>query len=619
MALDRGEDSLPSVAACRQMEPARLTRLVRGELDWIVMKAIEKDRARRYETASGFAADVQRYLAGEPVLAAPASPWYRLRKFVRRNRGGLAAAALVLSCLVLLGGGLGWAVRDRSAREAEASRQRGQRQAKVAGEVESIFADVDRLEEERKWHEALEAGRRAAAAVASGEADAATLEQVRQRLKDLEFIDRLEQIRMLNAAWVEGKFDNAGADRDYARAFRDYGVDVQELAEETSIDRLNARPSLAIALASALDHWIYARLNIGEQDSAGLIRLVAVARGIDPDRLRDRLRSTWGQPVSPELRDELRRVAQSIDIRAQSPATLAFLASTLQRVEDSDTAVRILRDAQNVYRGDFWLNFDLGSALSVRKEFEGAIRYYTAAVAIRPSSTAALYNLGNALYEQRKLDEAVSEYRKAVELDPKHVRAHNNLGNALRDQRKLDEAVAEYRKAVELRPGNAGAHYHLGNALRATKDLDGAERAYREAVRLDGDRYGPAMDALSQLLLFRGKVKEAVAVARKAVELAPKSALAAQVLGLAEYRAGNWTACIVALEKSCALQDNPKGGDFWQWFLLAMANSQHGQKQKARDWYDRAVVWMDKNQPKNEELRRFRAEAAALLELAEKK
>ena len=71
--------------------------------------------------------------------------------------------------------------------------------------------------------------------------------------------DRLEQIRMQRATWVEGKFDYAGADREYARAFRDYGVDVEELAVETSIDRLKARPALAIPLAAALDDWVFAR------------------------------------------------------------------------------------------------------------------------------------------------------------------------------------------------------------------------------------------------------------------------------------------------------------------------------------------------------------------------
>src|SRR5205085_136898 len=82
--------ALPSLAAGRHTEPARLTKLLRGDLDWIVMKSLEKDRARRYETANAFAMDIQRYLAGEPVLAAPPSARYRLRKFARKNRGLLA-------------------------------------------------------------------------------------------------------------------------------------------------------------------------------------------------------------------------------------------------------------------------------------------------------------------------------------------------------------------------------------------------------------------------------------------------------------------------------------------------------------------------------------------------
>ena len=68
------------------MEPAKLTKLVRGELDWIVMKTLEKDRNRRYETANGLAADLRRYLDDEPVQACPPSAGYRLRKFARRNR-----------------------------------------------------------------------------------------------------------------------------------------------------------------------------------------------------------------------------------------------------------------------------------------------------------------------------------------------------------------------------------------------------------------------------------------------------------------------------------------------------------------------------------------------------
>src|SRR5262245_55038276 len=94
-------EELPAIAANRGLEPAKLTRLLRGELDWIVMKALEKDRNRRYETASAFAVDVQRYLTDEPVQACPPSALYRFRKFARRYKAALAtASAMGLALLI---------------------------------------------------------------------------------------------------------------------------------------------------------------------------------------------------------------------------------------------------------------------------------------------------------------------------------------------------------------------------------------------------------------------------------------------------------------------------------------------------------------------------------------
>ena len=87
------------------------------------MKALEKDRNRRYETANGFARDVQRYLADEPVQACPPSAWYRFRKFARRNRAKLGVTMLVLFSLAALGGGIGWVKWDRTVRHAEKVRQ----------------------------------------------------------------------------------------------------------------------------------------------------------------------------------------------------------------------------------------------------------------------------------------------------------------------------------------------------------------------------------------------------------------------------------------------------------------------------------------------------------------
>ena len=102
--LSQNTDTIASVAAKRHTEPKRLGTVVRGELDWIVMKALEKDRQRRYETANGLAMDVRRYLAGEAVLAAPPSSAYQLRKFIGRNRvvvtAGMAVAAALFIGLV---------------------------------------------------------------------------------------------------------------------------------------------------------------------------------------------------------------------------------------------------------------------------------------------------------------------------------------------------------------------------------------------------------------------------------------------------------------------------------------------------------------------------------------
>jgi len=113
-------ESSPSTAANRQMEPLKLGRFVKGELDWIVMKALAKERDRRYETANGFAKDVERFLNQEPVNAGPPSAGYKLRKFVQRNKTPVAAATLVLLALVLGVAGTTWGlIAARRAAAAE--------------------------------------------------------------------------------------------------------------------------------------------------------------------------------------------------------------------------------------------------------------------------------------------------------------------------------------------------------------------------------------------------------------------------------------------------------------------------------------------------------------------
>jgi serine/threonine protein kinase/tetratricopeptide (TPR) repeat protein len=114
--LSESGDRIGSLAAQRRSEPTRLARQVRGELDWIVMKALDKDRTRRYETASGFARDVERHLEGDPVEAGPPSASYRLRKLAGKHRAALATVAAFAAVLLLAAaGGTYLAVRATAA------------------------------------------------------------------------------------------------------------------------------------------------------------------------------------------------------------------------------------------------------------------------------------------------------------------------------------------------------------------------------------------------------------------------------------------------------------------------------------------------------------------------
>lgn len=118
---------LPEIAAHRATEPARLTRMTRGELDWIVTKALEKDRSRRYQTAFALAADLQNFLKNGPVSACPPTVGYRLRKFVRRNKGPVLAVSLV--ALALVGGIIGTTWNLFRATDALAEARRSEREA----------------------------------------------------------------------------------------------------------------------------------------------------------------------------------------------------------------------------------------------------------------------------------------------------------------------------------------------------------------------------------------------------------------------------------------------------------------------------------------------------------
>jgi serine/threonine protein kinase/tetratricopeptide (TPR) repeat protein len=554
----------PSAAAVRQMEPAKLAKLVRGELDWIVMKALEKDRNRRYATANGLARDIEHYLHDEIVEARPPSAVYRLRKLARRHKQALAVMAAALLGLMVLACTIGYFLYERQTGRIEAETK--QRQA-----IETALDKASGLRQKGHWAEArleLEQARDRL-----GDIGAADLRrQLDRAAADLDLVDRLESIR-LRRVTHNNELNNRNTERDYAAALREGGLG--EEGDDAQAVALRIRVSaICEQVVAALDDWAAIT-----KDAKRQAWLLEVARRADPDDWRDLFRDpkVWRDRAAlKELASEL--LLDEAQLARQKPQHVVALANVLEAANAD--AVPLLEAAQARHPDDFWLNLSLGKASWEDKRWDESASYSRAAVALRPESAAAHNNLGRAMYHTKQLDKAIREYRTAIKLDPEYAWAHYNLGLVFMCKGRLDEAMREYRKTIDLEPKFAPAHNNLAWLLATCSALN-----LRDPER-------------------------AVESAKKAVELAPTHGNYWNTLGAAHYRAGQWKPAVQALNKSMDLQ---KGGDSSDWFFLAMAHWRLGEEDQARRWYDRAVQWMDKNNPKNDELRRFREEAVELL------
>jgi serine/threonine protein kinase/tetratricopeptide (TPR) repeat protein len=510
-----------TVCSNRQSDPKRLSQLLRGELDWIVMKALEKDRDRRYETANGFAMDVRRYLTDEPVLACPPSASYRFRKFARRNKTGLAIAGLVLSFVVLLGSGIGWMLRDRAARQTEAER-----------EAERAVTEAIRLRQEEKWPEALSAIRHAEAALAGVGANPGLRQQVEQLARDLEMAQRLQEARLKLAACKEGHFDWEGSSAAYGEAFAWYGLDLDGLDPQEAGERLRSS-SIRMELAAALDDWAWLRRGLR---SGGWQQQLAVARAADPDPWRGRLRDAL-EKEDPRALDQIAAAVSSDEL---PPATAVLLARLAFGTPAAGRAAEVLRQVRQRHPADFWVNHELGRlcAHGLRPpRLEEAIRYYTAAVAIRPQSPAARLNLAFALNTHGQRDGALAECREVLRLDAEYVGAHSALSAIFRGKGLLDEAIAEAREALRIKKDFPDGHVDLGLALHDKGQLDEAVAEFREAIRID--KHNPwAHHNLGRALRDKGQLDEALAEAREALRIKENNPLLADGIHLTHHALG---------------------------------------------------------------------------------
>jgi serine/threonine protein kinase/Tfp pilus assembly protein PilF len=630
--LSASKDTLPWISAQRQTDPQKLTRLMRGELDWIVMKALEKDRSRRYETANALARDVEYYLRDEPVLACPPSLGYRLRKLVRRNKRALAAGTvLVVSLLVGLAavaGSVGWAARDRASRQEEATQA-----------IRRTLKDARLLYRQGRLGEAL-AAVRATKEQLPGAGDRDDLRREYERVKaDLEMLTRVESAR-LKALGGASKTNQA-----YREAFREYGVPVPDLPTAEAARRLIAS-AIAPELVTALDDWTQ-RVASAEEKA----NLLAVAQAADADPWRKRIR----QAILDRDEKAIFTLARDAKVKDLPPASVLLLVSALRGLDNPPRpvgnfvtkafpppavargregellALEVLRRAQPYHLNDFWINLQLGYSLifgggGTPQEANEAVGFLRVAQASRPHSpeisvligmglsyrgtfrdaeqqlrrTLKLLRpgqelqqsvyaaLGNVLVWKGDRKGGIAAYRKGLKLALAQGRTcftlQLNLGIVLARDGQRAEAEVELRKAVRLQPDFFAAHKNLIQLLEGQQKVKAAEAGFRAALAHLPENAEFHLE-FAKFLARHSKNREAEAEVRELLRLDPKNAEGHGVLGFILGLRGKFAQAEAHLRKSIRL----KPDNALNHFILGETLNTQGKWEKAEKEFKEGV------------------------------
>jgi tetratricopeptide (TPR) repeat protein/tRNA A-37 threonylcarbamoyl transferase component Bud32 len=534
----QGDRILEQVRAGTFARPRQVKAAVPTALEAVCLKAMASKPGERYATALALAADVEHWLADEPVTAYTEGWTTRLRRWSRRHRplvASLAAAALVA---VLLGGWGWWYLEQQEAeRREEVARLEGRDQQVIKTALEQ----GEKLLRQGRLSEAEATLAQAAGRLASGGPD--DLQQrLRQAEDNLRLVQRLDEIRLEAATLVKGKWNPQNAGPAYAAAFKEHGLDVLAGDEAEWGRRLAASP-VKEQLVAGLEDWAWLAT-----DAKTRVRLLALARRADPDVERNRFRD----PAILRDRQKLTQLARQADVKRLSPALLVGVGLRLEKL--GGPGVELLQRGQRRCPGDFWLNFYLALALETKKRGRWeAVGYYRAALASRPGTAAVYNNLGNVLQDKGDLKGAIDAYQQALALAPKFAWAHFNLGLALESQGNPDGAITHYKKAIEIDPKDAQAHYNVGAILcDVKKDYKGAIRKFKKAIAIV-PKYADAHFSLGNALKAQGELDEAITAYQKAIDIEPKHARAHTNLGIALYAKGNRDGAIAHYKKALAI------------------------------------------------------------------
>ena len=467
----------------------------------------------------------------------------------RRLTVTLAASLL----LTMLGGAAValWVQNDRATRAAQETARQAEQARKESETVQAISLNLEQAREEldRGQHAAaLAAARRAEGLLAGG--GESLRPHVEEMLADLEMLQKLEEVRLQTVELLpdQSGFDPLALLPRYQRAFDHYGIPVLTLEVGAAADRLRAR-AIRAQLLAALDHWA-----AFVSEAAIRQHLLAIAQKSDPDP--DGIMAALRQARIDQNAKAFKQLVFSDErVKTLPPLMLFVLGSSLLAGGDASGAVRLLETALDRNPRDFWLNYQLGVALTQLKPPRNAeaIRYDTAAIALRPDVPSLWVNLGGVLAQQGRLAEAIAAFNKAIADKPDFALAHYSLGIARLRGNETEAGRKALEEAIRLRPDFAPAHYALGNFLARQRSFDEAEKNLREAIRLKPN-YADAHNDLANVLTFRGQPDEAISSYQTALKYAPEDAKIWKNLGEIQGRRGLLRESEQALEKALRLK-----------------------------------------------------------------
>jgi serine/threonine-protein kinase len=398
-----------------------------------VQERLRSAEVARAEALARAAAEGQARIAAQAQAAAER----------RSRRLTLILTATVLLAVVAGGAGGLWFKLDRDARANAEARQA----EKDEGAVVDALQEAERLREGANWTEARAAVARAQAGLADDRLSHLR-ERVEQADADVNMAAKLDEARLLPLETLGLTFDKSKGDAAYAEAFRGHGLDVLALDPAEAAGRIQAS-AIREHLIAALDSWVILK----DAKDPGRERLLGIARLADTDAWRRQLR----EPALCKDRAALERLAGRPEVLVQPLATLLLLGSTLLVADARPAGLKVLRQAQDRYPGDFWVNRELAAALAQEKPPPTAevLAFLRAALAVRPDSYNARVDMGLVLTQDGRLEEAEATFRKALEQQPNLARAPAGLGYVLADEGRVVEAEAACRRAVQLEPNIA--------------------------------------------------------------------------------------------------------------------------------------------------------------------